>query len=77
MQICGFDVRVYFLLFMIYAMAGWLMEVICKLIQYKRFINRGFLIGPYCPIYGYGALYGNNNLRCSRISYKLLYGKNI
>ena len=56
MQICGFDVRVYFLLFMIYAMAGWLMEVICKLIQYKRFINRGFLIGPYCPIYGYGAL---------------------
>lgn len=56
MPICGFDVRVYFLLFMIYAMAGWLMEVICKLIQYKRFINRGFLIGPYCPIYGYGAL---------------------
>lgn len=56
MQICGFDVRVYFLLFMIYAMSGWLMEVICKLIQYKRFINRGFLIGPYCPIYGYGAL---------------------
>ena len=32
------------------------MEVTCKLIQYKRFINRGFLIGPYCPIYGYGAL---------------------
>mgnify|MGYP005775656895 FL=1 len=32
------------------------MEVICKLIQYKRFIDRGFLIGPYCPIYGVGAL---------------------
>ena len=32
------------------------MEVICKLIQEKRFINRGFLIGPYCPIYGWGAL---------------------
>ena len=32
------------------------MEVICKWIQYKRFINRGFLIGPYCPIYGWGAL---------------------
>ena len=56
MVIFGYDIRVYFLLFMIYAMLGWIMEVTCKLIQYKRFINRGFLIGPYCPIYGYGAL---------------------
>ena len=56
MIILGIDIRIYFLLFMTYSIAGWLMEVICKLIQYKRFINRGFLIGPYCPIYGYGAL---------------------
>ncbi len=41
---------------MIYAILGWIMEVTCKLIQYKRFINRGFLIGPYCPIYGSGAV---------------------
>ena len=46
----------YFLLFMIYACSGWILEVIGKLIQYKRFINRGFLIGPYCPIYGWGAV---------------------
>ena len=46
----------YFLLFIIYSFCGWLLEVICKLIQYKRFINRGFLIGPYCPIYGWGAV---------------------
>lgn len=56
MEILGYDVRVYFLLFMIYSSLGWCMEVICKLIQYKRFINRGFLIGPYCPIYGFGAI---------------------
>lgn len=56
MVLFGFDIKVYFLLFMVYAILGWTMEVICKLIQYKRFINRGFLIGPYCPIYGYGAL---------------------
>lgn len=56
MVIFGYDIRVYFLLFMIYAILGWVMEVTCKLIQYKRFINRGFLIGPYCPIYGYGSL---------------------
>lgn len=56
MNIFGYDIRIYFLLFMIYSIMGWMMEVTCKLIQYKRFINRGFLIGPYCPIYGYGAL---------------------
>lgn len=56
MEILGFDIRIYFLLFMIYSVIGWCMEVTCKLIQYKRFINRGFLIGPYCPIYGYGAI---------------------
>lgn len=56
MVIFGIDIRVYFLLFIIYAIAGWCMEVICKLIQCKKFINRGFLIGPYCPIYGFGAV---------------------
>ena len=35
---------------------GWLMEVGCKLFQLKKFVNRGFLIGPICPIYGYGVL---------------------
>ena len=56
MEILGLDIRIYFLLFMIYSVIGWCMEVTCKLIQHKRFINRGFLIGPYCPIYGYGAI---------------------
>ena len=45
-----------FLLFFTYAVAGWCMEVTCKLFQFHRFINRGFLIGPYCPIYGVGAV---------------------
>ena len=56
MQIYGIDLKVYFLLFIIYAVIGWCMEVVCKLIQYKKFVDRGFLIGPYCPIYGVGAL---------------------
>lgn len=50
------QIMIYFLLFIIYATLGWLIEVIGKLIEKKRFINRGFLIGPYCPIYGFGAL---------------------
>ena len=49
-------IEIYFLLFISYAFLGWCMEVTCKFIQYKIFINRGFLIGPYCPIYGWGAL---------------------
>lgn len=46
----------YILLFFTGAFLGWVMEVVCKLIQFGRFINRGFLIGPYCPIYGFGAV---------------------
>lgn len=46
----------YFLLFFIYSCAGWLLEGTCKLIDQKKFVNRGFLIGPYCPIYGCGAI---------------------
>ena len=46
----------YFLLFMVYSILGWTIEVLGKLITKGKFINRGFLIGPYCPIYGTGAL---------------------
>jgi uncharacterized membrane protein len=46
----------YFLLFIIYANLGWLMEMIVTNIPKKKIVNRGFLIGPICPIYGYGCL---------------------
>ena len=46
----------YFLYFIIYSFIGWLLEVTCKFFEFKRFVNRGFLIGPICPIYGYGVL---------------------
>lgn len=49
-------IEIYFLLFFTYAILGWIMEVVLKLITEREFINRGFLIGPYCPIYGYGVL---------------------
>lgn len=46
----------YFLYFIIIAICGWIMEVTLQLIQKHKFADRGFLIGPYCPIYGCGAL---------------------
>ena len=45
-----------FIWFVIFSNIGWLWEVILYYITYRRFINRGFLNGPYCPIYGVGAL---------------------
>ena len=50
------DFRMYFLLFLIYAMMGWCMEVIWGYSQTKKWVNRGFLVGPYCPIYGWGGV---------------------
>ena len=46
------DLKQYFLLYMIYSLLGWLCEVIATYDKQKGFVNRGFLIGPYCPIYG-------------------------
>ena len=46
----------YFLLFMLYSFFGWVIEMIVCTIADKKVVNRGFLIGPYCPIYGCGCL---------------------
>lgn len=51
-----FRIEQYFLLFFAMAVVGWCMEVACKFVQFRRFINRGFLIGPYCPVYGVGSV---------------------
>lgn len=45
-----------FLLFVIYSVFGWILEVFVVGINAKKFVNRGFLIGPYCPIYGTGSV---------------------
>ena len=45
-----------FITYIIYSVIGWLSEVTLYLVKKKRFVNRGFLIGPYCPIYGKGAM---------------------
>lgn len=40
--------------FLIFAFVGWCSEVVFAAIVEKRFVNRGFLNGPFCPIYGFG-----------------------
>lgn len=50
------SITLYFFLFFIYSITGWTIEVIEGIIQNKKFVNRGFMIGPYCPIYGVGGV---------------------
>ena len=41
---------------LIYSFLGWCAEVAFAAVRHGRFVNRGFLNGPVCPIYGYGVL---------------------
>ena len=42
--------------FFIFAFLGWCGEVAFAAVVDRRFVNRGFLAGPVCPIYGFGAV---------------------
>ena len=47
----------YYLFFVLYSVIGWLYEVFLEVVVYRwGFSNRGVLFGPYCVIYGAGAL---------------------
>lgn len=51
-----YNICEYFLYFMIYAFFGYIAEVIYVAICTKKITNRGFLYGPFVPIYGFGAV---------------------
>ena len=83
------NVYYYFLLFYLYCVIGYIAEVLFVYIVDKKWVNRGYLIGPYLPIYGVGAmlinflLYGYYNnpiiifvfslIICSAIEYLTSY----
>ena len=46
----------YIVLFFIFSILGYISEVIYCSVPAHRFVNRGFLYGPYLPIYGSGAM---------------------
>lgn len=46
----------YLTIFFIYSFCGWFMESVGGILNVKKFVNRGFLIGPYCPVYGIGVV---------------------
>lgn len=55
----------WFIWFIIYSIIGWILETTFCSTAKGRFVNRGFLNGPLCPVYGFGAL----------ICVLLLYGR--
>ena len=50
------NILTYFMLFFIYAILGWVIETTLVSIEKKKFVNRGFLKGPWLPIYGCGMI---------------------
>lgn len=50
------NVYIYIILFFIYSFLGWSIEVFREFQDKNHFVNRGFLIGPICPIYGVGGV---------------------
>ena len=51
------DIAKLFIMFIFYSICGWIIEVVNVSVLEKKVVDRGFLIGPYCPIYGVGGLY--------------------
>ena len=49
--------RQLFFYFVLYSVIGWCYEVFLEVVVYQwGFTNRGFLFGPYCPVYGFVAI---------------------
>ena len=62
-----------FLLFICYSFIGWLIEVIYEYFVNGKLVNRGFLIGPYCPIYGVGGVIATITLTSHKDSVVILF----
>ncbi len=57
-ELLGTDVYHLVSAFIIYSMAGWLVESIYMSVCNRKLTNRGFGRGPFCPIYGFGGVLG-------------------
>ena len=43
-------------LFFIYSLIGWCVEVCVAALRQRKFVNRGFVNSPLCPIYGFDSV---------------------
>ncbi len=59
--------------FIIYCLIGWIFESIYVSLEHRRWVNRGFLHGPFLPIYGFGAVIILLSTIMVRDSYPLVF----
>ena len=52
--VCGFTLYQILAYFLVYSCLGWCLEVVYAAATTGQIVNRGFLNGPVCPIYGFG-----------------------
>ena len=55
-MICGMTYYQICWYFLIYSFGGWVVEVIFHAVTLGKVVNRGFLNGPVCPVYGFGVI---------------------
>ena len=55
-MICGMTYYQICWYFLVYSFGGWVVEVIFHAVTLGKVINRGFLNGPVCPVYGFGVI---------------------
>ncbi len=60
-------------IFFLYGFLGWCVEVVYAAVNHGEFVNRGFLYGPICPIYGVGMLAVISALTPIKDNFALLY----
>ncbi len=64
-------------IFAIYSFVGWCTEVCYVGLKEGHFVNRGFLNGGYCPIYGFGVLLVLEFLEPLKTNFVLLYAGSV
>lgn len=63
--------------FILYAFLGWCLEVVFCSVDTGKFVNRGFLNGPLCPIYGFGGVIIVTTLQGLQDSWLLLFAASV
>lgn len=72
-ELLGMDYYHIIASFLIYSMIGWLVESVYMSLCQRKIVNRGFAKGPFCPIYGFGAVLGYLILHPLQDRYLQLY----
>ena len=62
----------YFLWFILYSVAGWILETLLYILRDRKVVKRGFLFGPLCPIYGTAGLLCAYLLRPFSVKFSVL-----